>query len=169
MRRVLPVLLLAALVSPAHAASVEVPGTGVRFTVPAGFVKMPPDILKLKYSRGAPPTAVYSTPGPGWAVNIAFAVRRAEVPGDMAALKVLLERSVQGAPGFRWESRGVKTLGPRAWVVLRFWVQGADAPIYNDLRATPVKGGLLIVTANAAKSQYPRYVQTLSAALDSLR
>ncbi|WP_235692785.1 hypothetical protein [Deinococcus aquaedulcis] len=169
MRRVLTVLLLAAVLSPAQAAPVEVPGTGVRFTVPQGFVKMPPDILKLKYARGTPPAAVYSTPGPSWAVNIAFAVRRVEVPGDMTVLKSLLERSVQGVPGFRWDSRGIKTLGTRSWVVLRFWVQGADGPIYNDLRATPVPGGLLIVTANAAKSQYPKYVKVLGTALDSLR
>ncbi|MVN85252.1 hypothetical protein GO986_00510 [Deinococcus sp. HMF7620] len=169
MRRVLPALLLTVLSVSAHAAPVTVPGTNVQFTVPAGFVKMPPDILKLKYSRGTPPAAVYSTPGPHWDVNIAFAVRRAQVPADLGELQSVLERSVQGAPGFRWESHSVQKLGERSWVVLRFWVSGLDTPIYNDLRAVPVPGGLLIVTANATKAQYPKYLKPLTAALDSLR
>lgn len=162
-----PLLLLSTAQS--LSTRVKVPNTNVSFELPSGFVPMPADILKLKYSRGTPPAQVYSTPGPSWAVNIAFDRRNVKLPsGGLAELQKALESSITGASGFRWEKHGIQKLNGRDWIVLQFWVDGLDTPIYNDLRATPDQGGLLLVTANVTKALYPQYAKSLKAALDSL-
>lgn len=168
-----PVILLAGplLLSPvADAARVGLAGTTLSMDVPADFVKMPQDVIDLKYSRGRPPGTVYSTPGPSWAVNIAFDKRDVAVsPTQLKDVRASLERSVAGVPGFRWVSRGVRQIGGRDWVVMQFWVQGLDTTLYNDLRATSDGGKLLLVTANVTKELYPKYGKALGAALDSLK
>ena len=159
------------LASQAADTRVTVRGTGVSLALPAGFVPMPADVIALKYSRGGtPPAYVYSTPGPSWAVNIAFAVRDVELPpGDLAPVQAVLERSVQGTPGFRWVGRGIERVSGRDWIVLRFWVDGLDQPIYNHLRATREGKKTLLVTANVTKALYPKYAAGLDAAMKSLR
>lgn len=162
-------LVAALLGGAAHAERVAIPGTDVTVEVPVGFVRMPADILKLKYSRGRPPALVYSTPGPHWEVNVAFDRREVQVPGGLPQVQAALEASVRPVPGFRWVSHGIRTVNGRDWVVLQFWANGLDTPIFNDLRALGVPGGVLIVSANVTKAQYPKYAAILGAALDSLR
>ena len=171
MKYLLPALAALLLSPSALSARVTVPGTSVSLTVPEGFVPMPADILALKYSRGGnPPTAVYSTPGPSWAVNIAFALRDVQLPPcSLAPAQAALEKSVQATPGFRWVKHGIERVGGREWVVLKFWVDGLDTPIYNDLRATREGNKTLLVTANVTKELYPKYAKTLDAAMGSLR
>ncbi|MEF2278595.1 hypothetical protein V3W47_09810 [Deinococcus sp. YIM 134068] len=171
MKCLLPGLALLLLTSSALGARVTVPGTSVSLAVPEGFVPMPADILALKYSRGGnPPSSVYSTPGPSWAVNIAFSLRDVRLPpGSLTPAQAALERSVQATPGFRWVKRGIERVGNREWIVLKFWVNGLDQPIYNDLRATREGEGTLIVSANVTKTLYPKYVKSLDAAMSSLR
>ncbi|PNY81240.1 hypothetical protein [Deinococcus koreensis] len=161
---------LSLLLGAAQAERVELAGTSLSLEVPAGFTKMPQDIIDLKYSRGRPPSTVYSTPGPSWAVNIAFDRRDVAVkPEQLKEIQGVLEKSVQGVAGLRWVKRGLQTSHGRPWVVLQFWVQGLDTTIYNDLRATSDGGKLLLVTANVTRELYPQYVRSLSAAMDSLK
>ncbi|WP_424949260.1 hypothetical protein [Deinococcus sp.] len=166
-------LALAALlpVSVARAARVTIPGTTVSLEVPAGFVAMPPDVIASKYSRGGnPPSTVYSTPGPHWDVNIAFALRNTALPaGSLAPVQAGLERSITDTPGFRWVSHGIVNAGSRDWIDLQFWVNGADTPIYNHLRVTREGQKTLIVTANATKEQYGKYGKTLDDAMNGLK
>lgn len=171
MRYLLPGLAVLLLSSSALGARVTVPGTRVSLAVPEGFVPMPADILALKYSRGGnPPNTVYSTPGPSWAVNIAFALRDVKLPpGSLAPAQAALGRSVEATPGFRWVKHGIERVGNREWIVLKFWVDGLDQPIYNDLRATREGEKTLIVTANVTKTLYPKYAKTLDTAMGSLR
>ena len=159
------------LLSVAQATQVTIPGTTVRLDVPAGFVKMPQSVIDSKYSRGGnPPNTVYSTPGPHWEVNIAFAIRNTALPaGDLAPVQASLERSVQGTPGFRWVSHGIVRSGTAEWIDLRFWVDGIDTPIYNHLRVTRQGQKTLIVTANVTKALCGRYGKTLDSAMNGLR
>lgn len=158
------------LSSAALAARLTVPGTDVSLDLPAGFQPMPRDIIALKYSRGTPPAHVYSTPGPSYAVNIAFALRDVALPGgSLAPAQAALERSITGTPGFRWVSRGVEKVAGREWIVLRFWVNGLDTPIYNHLRVTRQGDKTLLVTANVTKKLYPQYAARLDVAMKSLR
>ncbi|WP_216323194.1 hypothetical protein [Deinococcus aestuarii] len=171
MNVLLPGLAALLLASQAADTRVTVPGTGVSLALPAGFVPMPPEVVALKYSRGGtPPTSVYSTPGPSWAVNIAFAVRDVQLPpGDLSPAQAALERSVQGTPGFRWVKHGIERVSGRDWIVLQFWVNGLDQPIYNHLRATREGKKTLLVTANVTKTLYPKYAAQLDAAMKSLK
>ncbi len=132
---------------------------------------MPQSVIDSKYSRGSsPPSAVYSTPGPHWEVNIAFAIRNTALPaGDLAPVQASLERSVQGTPGFRWVSHGIVKSGSAEWIDLQFWVDGIDTPIYNHLRVTRQGQKTLIVTANVTKKLYARYGQTLDVAMNGLK
>ena len=121
-----PALLIPALsllLGAAQAERVKLAGTGLSLEVPAGFAKMPQDVIDLKYSRGRPPGTVYSTPGPNWAVNIAFDRRDVAVkPGELKEIQGVLEKSVQGVAGFRWVKRDLQTISGRPWVVMQFWV-----------------------------------------------
>lgn len=173
-RRVsLPALLALVLLAapPVQAARVTVPGTTVSLDVPAGFVPMPQAVIASKYSRGSqPPTAVYSTPGPHWEVNIAFAVRDVALPaGDLAPVQASLERSVSSTPGLRWVSRGVVKSAGRDWVDLRFWVNGIDTPIYNHLRVTREGHKTLLVSVNVTQKLYAKYSPQIEAAMSSLK
>ena len=156
---------------PAGASRVTVPGTTVSVDVPTGFVLMPQSVVGSKYSRGsAPPTAVYSTPGPHWDVNIAFALRDQALPaGDLAPVQAALERSIAPTPGLRWVSRRTLKSGGREWIDLQFWVRGLDTEIYNHLRVTREGQKTLLVTANMTKAQYPKYAKQLDAAMNGLR
>lgn len=172
MNRVLWLLAALSLAAPARALSttVQIPGTDVTFDLPAGFVRMPDDIRKLKYARGTPPQVVYSTPGPSWAVNIAFALSPRPLPGGhVQAFQQQAERTFKAVPGVQWVGSDCRTVAGRQWCSVRFWIPGLDAPIYNDLRSTLVGGKLLLVTANASKARYPQDKAQLKAALDSLR
>lgn len=157
--------------SPALSARVKVPGTSVSINVPAGFVPMPAEILALKYARGAqPPTQVYSTPGPSWAVNIAFALQKRALPaGDLSPVRLSLESGIEKLPGFRWVRHDVQNIAGRDWIVLQFWVDGLDTPIYNHLRVSREGNQTLLVTANVTKALYPKYAATLDAAMQSLK
>ncbi|GGQ97300.1 hypothetical protein [Deinococcus ruber] len=168
--RVLSLLALL-LCFPAHAARVTVPGTSVSIDVPAGFVPMPKSVIDSKYSRGGlPPTAVYSTPGPHWEVNIAFALRDTALPaGDLAPVQAGLERSISATPGFRWVKRGIVKSAGREWIDLQFWVDGLDTPIYNHLRVTREGQKTLLVTANVTKKLYAKYAAQLDAAMNGLK
>ncbi|GBF05646.1 hypothetical protein DAERI_050155 [Deinococcus aerius] len=159
------------LLSTATETRLTVPGTSVSLALPAGFAPMPADVIALKYSRGGkPPTQVYSTPGPSYAVNIAFALRDVKLPaGSLAPAQTSIERSIAGTPGLRWLERGVKRVGDREWIVLRFWVDGLDQPIYNHLRVTREGDKTLLVTANVTKTLYPQYAAKLDAAMNSLK
>lgn len=90
-------------------------------------------------------------------------------PGSLAPAQAALERSIQGTPGFRWVGRGIERVGNRDWIVLRFWVDGLDQPIYNHLRATREGDKTLLVTANVTKTLYPQYAAKLDAAMKSLK
>ena len=167
-----PLLALCALLpATALAARVRVPGTSVSVDVPAGFVPMPKSVIDSKYSRGGnPPSAVYSTPGPHWEVNIAFALRGTALPaGDLAPVQAGLERSISGTPGFRWVRHGIVKSGGRDWIDLAFWVNGLDTPIYNHLRVTREGGKTLIVTGNVTQKLYPKYGSVLDAAMNGLK
>lgn len=159
------------LLPSALAARVTIPGTSTSLDVPTGFVVMPKSVIESKYSRGStPPSTVYSTPGPQWDVNIAFVLRSTALPaGSLAPVQAGLERSIQGTPGFRWVSHGIVKSGSRDWIDLRFWVNGADQPIYNHLRVTREGQGALIVTANATRAQYAKYGKTLDDAMNGLK
>ncbi|WP_425147163.1 hypothetical protein [Deinococcus sp.] len=148
-----------------------VPGTSVSVDVPAGFVPMPKSVIDSKYSRGGlPPTAVYSTPGPHWEVNIAFALRNTALPaGDLAPVQAGLERSITATPGFRWVKRGIVKSGGRDWIDLEFWVDGIDTPIYNHLRVTREGQKTLLVTGNVTKALYPKYGAVIDAAMNGLK
>jgi hypothetical protein len=172
MKRLCIALLgLLLLAPPPVAARVTVPGTTVSLNVPAGFIPMPAEVLKLKYSRGGlPPTQVYSTPGPHWEVNIAFALRNVALPkSDLLAVQKSLENSVSGTPGFRWVAHGIERVGGRDWIVLQFWVDGLDTPIYNHLRVSAEGQKTLLVTANVTKKLYAKYAPQLDAAMKSLK
>ena len=159
------------LTASALATRITIPGTTVSLDVPAGFVNMPQSVIDSKYSRGGnPPSTVYSTPGPHWAVNIAFAIRNTALPaGNLAPVQAGLERSLQGTPGFRWVSHGIVKSGSAEWIDLQFWVDGIDTPIYNHLRVTRQGQKTLIVTANVTKALYGRYGQTLDVAMNGLK
>lgn len=170
MKVLLPALVTLTLGPGALAARVAVPGADVSVELPAGFRPMPKDIIDLKYSRGTPPTHVYSSPGPSWAVNIAFALRPAALPpGPLTTAQKALEGSIENTPGFRWVARGTERAGGREWIVLRFWVQGLDGPIYNHLRVTRQGQKTLLVTANVTQKLYPRFSAQLDAAMKSLK
>jgi hypothetical protein len=164
-------LSLLLLAPPPLAERVTVPGTTVSINVPTGFIPMPPDVLQLKYSRGGlPPAQVYSTPGPNWEVNIAFALRNVALPkSDLLSVQKSLENSVNKTPGFRWVKRGIERVGGRDWIVLRFWVNGLDTPIYNHLRVSAEGQQTLLVTANVTKKLYAKYAPQLDAAMQSLK
>lgn len=166
-------ILLAALLTglPTSAARVTVPGTTVSVDVPAGFVPMPKSVIDSKYSRGsAPPTAVYSTHGPHWDVNIAFALRDQPLPaGDLAPVQAALERSIAPTPGLRWVGRRVVKSGGREWIDLQFWVRGLDTEIYNHLRVTRQGQKMLLVTTNMTKAQYLKYGAHLDATMNGLK
>lgn len=168
-----PSFLIAALLLglPASAARVTVPGTTVSVDVPSGFVPMPQSVIDSKYSRGsAPPTAVYSTPGPHWDVNIAFALRNQALPaGDLAPVQAALERSIAPTPGLRWVSRRIVNSSGREWIDLQSWVKGLDTEIYNHLRVTREGQKTLLVTANMTKAQYPKYARQLDDAMNGLQ
>lgn len=172
MSRTISLLLVSATLGlPASAARVTVPETTVSVDIPAGFVPMPKSVIDSKYSRGsAPPTAVYSTPGPHWEVNIAFALRNQALPaGDLAPVQAALERSIAPTPGLRWVSRSVVKSGRREWIDLQFWVRGLDTEIYNHLRVTREGQKTLLVTANVTKALYPKYGVQLDAAMNGLK
>ncbi len=172
MSRTVSLLFVCVLLGlPAGASRVTVPGTTVSVDVPSGFVPMPKSVIDSKYSRGsAPPTAVYSTPGPSWDVNIAFALRDQALPtGDLAPVQAALERSIAPTPGLRWVSRRIVRSGGREWVDLQFWVKGLDTEIYNHLRVTREGQKTLLVTANMTKAQYPKYARQLDAAMNGLK
>lgn len=166
-------LALAALllVPSGLAARVTVSGTDVSIELPKEFVPMPRDVLALKYSRGGqPPTQVYSTPGPSWDVNIAFALRDSALPaGDLNPARLALEKSVEATPGFRWVKHGVEKVGGREWIVLQFWVNGIDTPIYNHLRVTRQGKKTLLVSANMTKAQYPKWAKVLDQTMQSIK
>ncbi len=172
-RSVFSALLLAspALFQTAQAARVTIPATTVSLEVPAGFVAMPKSVIDSKYSRGGnPPSTVYSTPGPHWDVNIAFALRNTPLPaGNLAPVQAGLERSIQATPGFRWVKHGIVKSGKREWIDLQFWVNGVDTPIYNHLRLTREGRKTLIVTANVTRAQYAKYGRTLDNAMNGLK
>lgn len=90
-------------------------------------------------------------------------------PGDLAPVRAALERSVQGTPGLRWVGHGIERVGNRDWIVLRFWVNGLDQPIYNHLRASREGDRTLLVTANVTKALYPKYAAQLDEAMKSLK
>lgn len=170
MRRSLALATLL-LVPSGLAARSTVSGTDVSIDLPSTLVPMPQDVLRLKYSRGGqPPTQVYSTPGPHWDVNIAFALRDAALPaGDLNPARLALEKSVQATPGFRWVRRGVEKVGGREWIVLQFWVDGIDMPIYNHLRVTRQGEKTLLVSANMTKAQYPKWARVLDRTMQSMK
>jgi hypothetical protein len=153
------------------AARVPVPTTTLSIELPADFAVMTTEAIATKYGRGGQrPSTVYSTPGPNYSVNIAFRlVEQALTPKQLPEIKPSLEKAIQATPGFRWVSRGFTKLAGREWIVLRFWVDGLDAPIYNDMRVTSENGKLLIVTANSSTSAYSKYSAKLTAALLSLK
>ena len=159
------------LASPALAARTTVSGTSLSIELPGDFVPMTSEAIATKYGRGGQrPSTVYSTPGPNYSVNIAFRLaEQALTPKQLPEVKPVLEKAIQATPGFRWVSRGFTKLAGREWIVLRFWVDGLDAPIYNDMRVTSEGGKLLIVTANSSTSAYSKYSAKLSAALLSLK
>jgi hypothetical protein len=158
------------LISPALAARVTVPGTSISVAVPAGFAPMPASVIASKYARGTPPSSVYSTPGPGWEANIAFALSNQSLPaGSLASVQTELERSIQGAPGFKWVKHGVVKSGGREWVDLQFWVSAPDTTIYNHLRVTREGQKTLYVTANVTKRLYSKYGAALDAAMNGLK
>lgn len=164
--------LLALLLIPSGlAARITVPGTDVSIELPAAFVQMPRDVLEAKYLRGGqPPTQVYSTPGPNWDVNIAFALRGSPLPaGDLNPARLALEKSVQATPGFRWVKHGTEKVGGREWIVLQFWVNGIDTPIYNHLRVTRQGRKTLLVSANMTKAQYPKWAKVLDQTMQSMK
>ncbi|WP_293912866.1 hypothetical protein [Deinococcus sp.] len=165
-------ILLTLLLAPsAQAARVPVPATTLSIELPADFTAMTTGAIATKYGRGGQrPTTVYSTPGPNYSVNIAFRLaEQAVTPQQLPELKSALEKAVQATPGFRWVSRGFTKVAGREWIVLRFWVDGLDAPIYNDMRVTSESGKMLLVTANSSTSAYSKYSAKLTAALLSLK
>lgn len=172
-RRWLGALTLSALglLPLAAAERVRVPGTDLSIDLPTGFIVMPPGVIASKYSRtAAPPTQVYSTPGPHWEVNIAFALRNVRLPdGDLNPARTALEGPLKNVPGFRWVRHDVQTVAGREWIVLQFWVNGLDTPIYNDLRVTRQGDKTLLVTANVTKVLYGSYAARLGAAMQSLK
>ncbi|WP_161880981.1 hypothetical protein [Deinococcus alpinitundrae] len=172
-RRSLGALTLAALglLPLAAAERVRVPGTDLSIDLPVGFIAMPPDVVASKYARTTtPPTQVYSTPGPHWEVNIAFAMRDVRLPdGDLNPTRTALEGPLKNVPGFRWVKHDVETVAGREWIVLQFWVNGLDTPIYNDLRVTRQGDKTLLVTANVTKALYGPYAARLGAAMQSLK
>ncbi|MDV6375476.1 hypothetical protein [Deinococcus arenicola] len=161
-------LLLAA---PALAAPVKIVGTDLSIELPKEFVPMPRDVLQSKYSRGGPPPMqVFSTPGPSWDVNIAVALRDSALPkGDLNPSRLALEKSIQATPGFRWVKHGVEKVGGREWIVLQFWVDGLDTPIYNHLRVTRQGEKTLLVSANMTKAQYPKWAKALDTTMQSMK
>ncbi|MFB9991961.1 hypothetical protein ACFFLM_08310 [Deinococcus oregonensis] len=156
---------------PSVAGRVTMPGTTVSINVPSGFIPMPTDILQLQYSRGGvPPTQGYSTPGPNWEVNIASALRKVALPkSDVLSVQKSLENSVNITPGFRWVKRGIERVGGRDWIVLQFWVNEVDTPIYNHLRVSAEGQQTLVGTANVTKKLYAKYAPQLDAAMRSLK
>lgn len=170
-RMFLPALAAVLLAPPSLAARVTIPSTSVSLQVPAGFVTMPKSVITSKYSRGGnPPGTVYSTPGPRWDVNIAFALRKTALPaGNLAPVLTGLERSIQGTPGFRWVRHGIVRSGKREWIDLQFWANGVDTPIYNHLRLSREGQKTLIVTANVTKALYAKYGRTLDNAMNGLK
>ncbi|CAM3528087.1 hypothetical protein [Deinococcus frigens] len=159
------------LISPALVARVSILDTDVSIELPSGFVPMPRDVVKLKYSRGGqPPVQVFSTPGPNWDVNIAVALRDSALPaGDLNPSRLTLEKSVQATPGFRWVKHGTEKVGGREWIVLQFWVDGLDTPIYNHLRVTRQGAKTLLVSANMTKAQHPRWAKVLDQTMQSMK
>ena len=168
------VLLLSVSVLLGHSASasrVTVPGTTVSVDVPAGFVPMPKSVIDTIYSRGSSQgLTVYSTPGPDWDVNIAFALRDQTLPaGNLAPVQATMERTIAPTPGLRWVKRGVVRSGGREWIDLQFWVKPFATESYNHVRVTRQGQKTLVVTAIMTKAQYSRYGARLDAALNGLK
>ena len=170
MNRILLPLFALLLPSLAQALHVRIPQTSVSVDVPADFILMPASVIASKYARGTPPSTVYSSPGPNWAANIAFALRaQALPPGSLRNVEAGVEKSLEGAPGLRWVKRGVVNVGGREWIALQFWVDGLDAPIYNHLRITREGKGTLLVTANVSQAAFAKYGPELDAAMNGLK
>ena len=165
-------LLTALLLGPpAGASRVTVPGTTVSVDVPRGFVPMPTSVVNSIYSRGsAEGLIVYSTPGPNWDVNIAFALRNQALPaGDLGPVQATMERTIAPTPGLRWVKRGIVKSGGREWIDLQFWVKPFATESYNHLRVTRQGHKTLVVTAIMTKDQYSRYGSQLDAAMNGLK
>lgn len=165
-----PLLLLALLSGVSQAARVTVPGTTLSLEVPPGLKPMDAGMLAIKYPRGNPPQAVYTTPDTQ--VNIAFTYDRnsplkaAELNDFGQAMSKLFQQQM---PELKYLKNGPLKLAGRDWYELEFTMRAADQPIYNHMLITSDKGHPLIVAVNATTRQLPKYQKTLDAALSSLK
>ena len=165
-----PLILLALLSGLAQAARVTVPGTTLSLEVPSGFKRMDAEMVAIKYPRGNPPQAVYTTPDTQ--VNLAFTydqkspLKAADLNDFGRAMSKLFQQQM---PELKFMKNGPLKLSGRNWYELEFTMQAADQPIYNHMLITSDKGHPLMVTVNATTKQLPKYQKTLEAALSSLK
>ncbi|WP_291426756.1 hypothetical protein [Deinococcus sp.] len=165
-----PLLLLALLSGTAQTARVTVPGTTLSLEVPAGFTLMDAETVAIKYPRGNPPLAVYTTPDTQ--VNIAFTYDQ-KSPLKAADLNKFGQTTSklfqQQMPELKYLKNGPLKRSGRDWYELEFTMQAVDQPIYNHILFTSDKRHPLIVAVNATTKQLPKYQKTLDAALSSLK
>lgn len=162
----LPLILLGTV----QAARVTVPGTTLSIDIPAAFQPMNAETIAIKYPRGNPPQAVYTTPDTQ--VNIAFTFNQ-KAPLKATDLndfgKAMSQLFQQQMPELKYLKNGPLKLAGRDWYELEFTMQAADQPIYNHMLITSDKGHPLIVAVNATTKKLPQYQKTLDSALKSLK
>ncbi|WP_154675963.1 hypothetical protein [Entomohabitans teleogrylli] len=137
----------------------------VTMVMPDGFVKMPQDMLDVKYPAAQRPQEAWYVESEGGKVSIAFSVtgtamKESQVPQFAAAMKQQLSPY---SP-----SLSEVTVNGKKMSRLEMVTPSADGNIYNLMQLSSRDGKMLISTFNTTEDLKEKYAQAGKDALSSL-
>jgi hypothetical protein len=126
-------------------------GGKVTLQAPAGFGRMTPEALRIKYPGQRPPTEVLSNER--GSINIAFGhTQTAATPAQVRELYAAIEQGIKRAhPAARFNRNEVVRRGDREFAVLDFWTRASDTTVRNIMLVTSVDDRLLVVSFNVTR------------------
>jgi hypothetical protein len=130
---------------------------GVTFSIPAGYSRLSPSEMSVKFSRtNRPPLAAFADLDRNATIAFTLSKQRnpfseAQLPEFLNAMEQMFPRMM---PGLVWHKREVISIAGRRWARLHLSAHALDTDVTNDMYFTPFRGDILGVNLNATSGRW---------------
>ncbi len=148
---------------------IELADTGITFTPPEGFERLPKNLIDLKWPGKNAPRYVVANAGA--TTTVAFDVKNKDLSVmNMEDLRVSFEQMFNVAiPGIQWKQNKVVSHDGKKWILLEMTSSAIDTDIHNIMFITSFQKRMVIFNFNSTKQDFPLYEEVLRASMESIR
>jgi hypothetical protein len=142
----------------------------VSFVPPAGFSKLPDDVVADRYREVMQPTIIYGNDERAVSIWITFPPQRVLSPEQLPEFKTYMEPVLEKQKkDLKWLRKELVEINGRRWIHFEFLSAAQDATIHNHLYITSLDERALAFNFNVTTEDYEKYKDALEKSKDSIQ